>query len=75
VTARASDRFAETHRPAYFGEVFGLRETPVVRRAALPQDARPGPLVIEDHDATTVVPPDYSARRDAPGNVIIEVLP
>jgi hypothetical protein len=31
--------------------------------------------VIEDHDATTVVPPDFSARRDGEGNVIIEVLP
>jgi N-methylhydantoinase A len=74
VTARASDKFAEQQRPAYFGEPFGLRETPVVRRAALPTEPRPGPLVIEDHDATTVVPPDFSARRGGEGNVIIEVL-
>ncbi len=59
-------------RPAYFGERFGLLDTPVLRRGDLTAEARPGPLVIEDHDATTVVPPDFSARRDDAWDIVIE---
>ena len=33
----------------------------------------PGPLVIEEYDATVVVPPGCSAARDVLGNIVIEV--
>ena len=59
-------------RPAYFGPQIGWRETPVLRRAEL-ATARSGPLIIEEYDATTVVPPDCSARLDPGGNIIIEI--
>jgi N-methylhydantoinase A len=60
-------------RPAYFGPEHGVRETPVLRRDELSETFLPGPLVIEEYDATVVVPPGCSAMRDALGNIVIEV--
>jgi N-methylhydantoinase A len=48
-------------------------ETEIVPRGALSDIPRPGPLVIEEFDATTVVPPDARAHRDAMGNIVIEL--
>jgi N-methylhydantoinase A len=58
-------------RPAYFGPEFGLRDTPVLSRGALRQVSRPGPLIVDEFDATTVVPPDATCRLDAHGNIEI----
>jgi len=59
-------------RPAYFGERFGRVATPVIRRRDLAADRAIGPFVIEDYDATTVVPPDFTACRDESWNIVIE---
>lgn len=59
-------------REAYFGPLHGHRETPVIRRAALEAAPRRGPLIVEDYEGTTVVPPDALAWRDAHGNIVIE---
>jgi N-methylhydantoinase A len=64
-----------TARPAFFGERFGLLDTPVLRRGDLSSERRRGPLIVEDHDATTVVPPDFSARRDDAWDIVIEEAP
>jgi N-methylhydantoinase A len=56
-------------RSAYFGA--GSIETPVMARAVVPPDPMPGPLIVEDMDATTVVPPGATCRLDALGNLII----
>jgi len=77
VIARASrqerlpDRFSMTSvptdggaRPVYFGPQFGLVPTPVISRDELTQ-WRAGPLLVEEFDSTTVVPPDGRARRIA----------
>jgi len=60
-------------REAYFGPRHGLLRTAVVSRARL--DAAPvsGPLIIEDMDATTVVPPGWHAWRDQYRNVIVDL--
>jgi N-methylhydantoinase A len=60
-------------RPAYFGPEHGVRETPVLRRDELSDTFLPGPLVIEEYDATVVVPPGCNAMRDTLGNIVIEV--
>lgn len=60
-------------RSAFFGERFGSRPTPIVRRGHLTGSAQPGPFVIEDYDATTVVPPDATVRRDDHANIVIEM--
>ena len=50
----------------------GPRRTPFLRRAALAANALvPGPAVVLQMDATTVVPPGWEARVDDFGNLII----
>jgi N-methylhydantoinase A len=61
-------------RQAYFGPDHGLVETPVVGRADLKLDARPGPLLIQEYDTTVVVPPDFSASLDNHANIILEFI-
>jgi N-methylhydantoinase A len=58
-------------RRAYFGAEAGWVETRVVRRSALSRPAR-GPLIVEEYDATCVVPPDWSAALDPAGNIVIQ---
>ena len=58
-------------RAAYFGPEHGLIETPVVTRADLEQTSRPGPLIVEEYEGTTVVPPGCGALRDPGGNIVI----
>jgi N-methylhydantoinase A len=59
-------------RRAYFGPQHGWQETPILRRADL-APARTGPIIIEEYDATCVVPPGALASQDASGNVVIEL--
>jgi N-methylhydantoinase A len=54
-------------RKAYFGSWV---ETPVLRRSDLAQP-RKGPLIVEEYDATCVVPPGARAELDAGGNIVI----
>ena len=70
---RAAPSGRATERPAYFGPRFGLRSTPVLDRTALARRPRPGPLIVEEYDATIVVPPDCRAHRDGDGNVVIDL--
>ena len=60
-------------RQVYFGQRWGWRDTPVVRRETL--DAAVGPLVIEEYDTTIVIPPGALVRRDATGSVHIDLTP
>ena len=62
-------------RPAYFGAEHGSIETPVLDREALGSAPRPGPLIIEEYEGTTIVPPGTTAHRDAAGNIIIDLRP
>jgi N-methylhydantoinase A len=62
-----------TQRKVYFGPEYGTRETPVLSRWDLDEDAKPGPLIIEEYDATTVVPPGCQARLDEWGNIEIKI--
>ena len=62
-------------RPAYFGgdgngRAAGWIDTPILRRSDL-LGGRSGPLIVEEYDATCVVPPDASATLDAGGNIVI----
>jgi N-methylhydantoinase A len=60
-------------RPAYFGRQHGLLDTPVIGRDQLTDGApRVGPLIVEEYDATTVVPPGWTARRDRLGNILVQ---
>jgi N-methylhydantoinase A len=59
-------------RRAYFGAETGWLETPVLRRSDL-STPRAGPVIIEEYDATCVVPPGAKAELDAGGNILIEL--
>jgi N-methylhydantoinase A len=58
-------------RAAYFGRAHGTLDTPVLARAHLDETPRPGPLLIDEYDATTLVPPGATARLDEHGNIRI----
>lgn len=57
------------NRRAYFGPEHGWIETPVLRRADLDDTRRPGPLIVEEYDTTTVVRPGWAASRDSWNNI------
>jgi N-methylhydantoinase A len=58
-------------RPAYFGPAHGVVPTPVLGRADLDGTPRPGPLLVDEYDATTLVPPGCRAWRDEWENLVI----
>ena len=60
---------AQGRRQAYFdGKAI---DTPVLGRAALGKRMQ-GPLIVEEFDATCIVPPGASAELDAHGNIVID---
>jgi N-methylhydantoinase A len=70
--ARRHEQDGMPARQAYFGPQVGWLETPVWRRADL-ATPRQGPCIIEEYDATCVVPPKAKAVLDAYGNILINL--
>jgi len=68
----AARRAPESRRQVYFGGL-GRHDAAVIGRADLSAEPRQGPLVIEEYEGTSVVPPDCTARLDGYGNVVIEI--
>jgi N-methylhydantoinase A len=68
-----SDRAVTTRgtRRAYLGREHGAVETPVLAREDLDGCPRAGPLLVDEYDATTLVPPGATARLDDHGNILI----
>jgi N-methylhydantoinase A len=64
----------ETSRRAYFGPPWGSIDTPVLARREL-TSARDGPVLIDEYDSTTVVPPFMRVRLDDQGNLVMEPRP
>jgi N-methylhydantoinase A len=60
-------------RMAYFGRERGLMPTPVMERWELTAEPRQGPLIVEEYEGTTVVPPQATAYLDAHGNIVINL--
>ena len=60
-------------RRAYFGPTHGTIATPVITRAALDATPRRGPLLVDEYDATTLVPPGCAAHLDPHGNIVIVI--
>ena len=59
-------------RQAYFGPDVGWLEARVLSRTDLAAE-QTGPLIVEEYDATCLVPPDATARQDDFGNIIVEL--
>ncbi|NQW16266.1 MAG: hydantoinase/oxoprolinase family protein [Chloroflexi bacterium] len=60
-------------RVAYFGSQHGEVSTPVVSRADLTAADREGPLIIDEYDSTTLVPPNSMVHLDDMGNIVIDI--
>ena len=61
-------------RTAYFGPGTGWQEATLLQRADL-VTPRMGPLIIEEYDATLVIPPGCRASLGEGGSVLVEVTP
>lgn len=68
---RRRSREMAPERPAFFGE-HGWRQARIVDRRDLATPI-PGPLVVEEPDCTTIVPPGWTARLDDGFNIIIDM--
>jgi N-methylhydantoinase A len=55
-------------RRAYFGPQQGWQEARIVNRSAL-ATPHPGPCIVEEYDATCLVPPGWTAQLDEFGNI------
>jgi len=69
---RGSSDGRSVSRQVFFGSD-GLLDTPVIDRTSLSEDPARGPLVIEEYDVTSVVPPHGRASLDATGNIVVEL--
>jgi N-methylhydantoinase A len=56
------------HRPAWFPDT-GWQDVPLVDRGALAGGWRGGPLIVQEYDATCLVPAGFKAELDEFGNV------
>jgi 5-oxoprolinase (ATP-hydrolysing) len=62
------------HRRAWFEEAGGFVEAPVFDRYALPRGVEiAGPAIVEEDEATTIVPPGDRLSVDTAGNLVIHV--
>jgi N-methylhydantoinase A len=61
-------------RRVYFGPEHDWIETPIIGRGDL-VGGRVGPCIVEEYDATCVVPPEARAALDAWGNIVIDIGP
>ena len=63
-------------RPVWLPEAKDFVETPIYDRDALkPGNRLAGPAIVEQMDATTLVPPGMTARVDRWLNLILEASP
>jgi N-methylhydantoinase A len=58
-------------RVAYFGPRYGSLQTPVWSRYQVSSEPLRGPLIVEEYDATILVPPGWQLRRDAERNTLL----
>ena len=76
IRATGTRSIARPHRRMVsFDPKRGRVRTDVIDRARLPASPKAGPLIIEEYDATTVVPPGCFARLDEWNNIVIDVNP
>jgi N-methylhydantoinase A len=66
-------RPAPRERDAYFGPETGFIRVSVIARSELSGTWRRGPLIIEEYDATTVIPPDARVSLDPLGNIVVDI--
>ncbi|MDP7511661.1 MAG: hydantoinase/oxoprolinase family protein [Dehalococcoidia bacterium] len=65
---------AESQRRVYFGRRHGWTDAPVIDRSDLDGAVTEGPLIIEEYDSTSVVPPGWKASVDQWKNIHLEKM-
>ena len=68
----SSNGSTDIQRDVYFGPNRGWASVPVVVRRALSGETTEGPLIVEEYDSTTMVPPGWNAKTDQWSNIILE---
>jgi N-methylhydantoinase A len=61
-------------RRAYFGPETGELACRVLTRRSALADKMRGPLIVEEYEGTTVVPPGATAALDEFGNIVIDLV-
>ena len=73
-SARTGALVPTATRKVFFENAGGFVDCPIYDRGALlTGDQFHGPAVIEQMDCTTVIPPDFAARVDAAGNLLLKL--
>ena len=62
----------ESARKAYFGPADGWQESRIIDRTSITEGIE-GPVIIEEYDATCLIPPRAKAVLDDYGNIIIRL--
>ena len=62
----------DNKRKVYFGQNIGWINTNIVDRLFLNKKPHKGPIIIEEYDSTTIVPPNWNASLDSMNNIILE---
>ena len=62
----------DSQRDVYFGPNRGWASVPIIDRHSLSTLNSEGPLIVEEYDSTTVVPPGWNATADQWSNIILE---
>ena len=55
----------------YFGGDLKYVNTPIINRSDLDSNDSHGPLIIEEYDSTTVVPPEWTVTIDGLQNIVM----
>lgn len=64
---------AAADRVVYFGAATGAVSAAIIGRDDLDATPQPGPLIVEEYDSTTIVPPGTAAHLDECGNIVLAV--
>jgi N-methylhydantoinase A len=62
-----------TERKTYFGPETGSLPAAVLPRRTMVRGRMRGPLIVEEYEGTTVVPPGTTAWLDEHANIVIEI--
>ena len=72
VASTGAQRSSTGERKAYFGRELGWISVPVVGRNELSENAKAGPMVVEEDNSLTVVNPGWRASLDEWSNIVLE---
>ena len=72
LTMSLNDQLTASNRQAYFGPDLGWLDTKIIRRDDL-KTQQQGPIIVEEYDATCLIPPDADAMLDEYGNIVMNL--